>query len=62
MIHFLIALAKDLVDQAWTLLGMTIAWLVLEGSARELTGTLIILTLVVWIVTFPMRYEKEEKE
>jgi hypothetical protein len=62
MIHFLIALAKDLIDQAWTLLGMTIAWLVLEGSARDLTGTLIILTLVVWIFTFPMRYEKEEKE
>jgi hypothetical protein len=62
MIHFLIALAKDLIDQAWTLLGMAIAYLVLEGSARELTGFLIILTLLVWIVTFPMRYEKEEKE
>jgi hypothetical protein len=61
MIHFLIALAKDLIDQAWTLLGMVIAYLVLEGSARELTGFLIILTLLVWIVTFPMRYEKEEK-
>ena len=59
MIHFLIALAKDLIDQAWTLLGMAIAYLVLEGSARELTGFLIILTLLVWIVTFPMRYEKE---
>ena len=62
MIHFLSALAKDLIDQAWTLLGMAIAYLVLEGSARELTGFLIILTLLVWIVTFPMRYEKEEKE
>jgi hypothetical protein len=61
MIHFLIALAKDLIDQAWTLLGMAIAWLVLEGSARDLTGMLIILTLLVWIVTFPMRYEKEEE-
>jgi hypothetical protein len=61
MIHFLKALAKDLIDQAWTLLGMVIAYLVLEGSARELTGFLIILTLLVWIITFPMRYEKEEK-
>jgi hypothetical protein len=60
MIHFLIALAKDLIEQAWTLLGMAIAYLVLEGSARDLTGSLIILTLLVWIVTFPMRYEKEE--
>lgn len=61
MIHFLKELFKDLIDQAWTLLGMAIAWLVLEGSARDLTGMLILITLVVWIVTFPMRYEKEEE-
>lgn len=58
---FLIALAKDIIDQAWTLLGMVVAWLVLEGSAKELTGNLILITLLVWIVTFPIfRYEKEE--
>jgi hypothetical protein len=61
MKKFLIALFKDLVDQAWTLLGMAIAWLVLEGSARDLTGLLIGITLLVWIVTFPLRYEKEEE-
>jgi hypothetical protein len=59
---FLKALAKDIVEQAWTLLGMIVAWLVLEGSAKELTGNLILITLLVWIVTFPIfRYEKEEK-
>ncbi len=60
MKKFLVALLKDLIDQAWTLLGMAIAWLVLEGSARDLTGLLIGITLLVWIVTFPLRYEKEE--
>jgi hypothetical protein len=59
--HFLKSLVKDIIDQSWTLLGMAIAWLVLEGSARDLTGTLIFITLGVWVVTFPMRYEKEEK-
>jgi hypothetical protein len=60
---FLTALAKDVVDQAWTLLGMIVAWLVLEGSAKELTGNLILITLLVWIVTFPIfRYEKEEED
>jgi hypothetical protein len=58
MINFLKALLKDLIDQAWTLLGMAVAWLVLEGSAKQLTGQLIMFTLGVWIVTFPMRYEK----
>jgi hypothetical protein len=60
---FLKALAKDLVEQAWTLLGMFVAWLVLEGSARDLVGNLILITLLIWVVTFPIfRYEKEEEE
>ncbi len=57
---FLKALFKDLIEQSWTLLGMAVAWLVLEGSARDLTGMLILITLGVWIVTFPLRYEKED--
>jgi hypothetical protein len=57
---FLKALFKDLIDQSWTLLGMAVAWLVLEGSARDLTGTLILITLSIWIVTFPLRWDKGE--
>jgi hypothetical protein len=62
MKKFLIALFKDIIDQAWTLLGMAVAWLVLEGSAKQLTGNLILITLAVWVITFPLRYEKEEEE
>ncbi len=59
--HFIKALVKDVIEQSWTLLGMAIAWLVLEGSAKDLTLTLIGVTLLVWVVTFPLfRYEKEE--
>jgi hypothetical protein len=61
MKKFLIALVKDVIDQSWTLLGMAVAWLVLEGSAKELTGNLILITLAVWVLTFPLRYEKSEK-
>lgn len=57
---FLKALFKDIIDQAWTLLGMIVAWLVLEGSAKDLTGTLILITLAIWIITFPLRWEREE--
>lgn len=53
------ALFKDLLDQAWTLVALIIGYIVLEGSARELTGYLIIGTLVVWVLTFPLRYERE---
>jgi hypothetical protein len=60
---FLSALVKDIVEQSWTLLGMVVAWLVLEGSAKELVGNLILITLALWVVTFPFfRYEKEESE
>lgn len=62
MKDYLKGLVKDIIDQAWTLLGMAVAWLVLEGSAKDLTGNLIVLTLGVWIITFPLRYEKPEEE
>jgi hypothetical protein len=62
MKNFLIELFKDIIGQAWTLLGMAVAWLVLEGSAKDLTGNLIMITLGVWIITFPLRYEKPEEE
>lgn len=62
MKNFLIELLKDIIGQAWTLLGMAVAWLVLEGSAKDLTGTLIMVTLGVWVITFPLRYEKPEEE
>ena len=62
MIHFLKSLFKDRIDQAWTLLGMFVAWVVLEGSAKDVVGMLIWITLGVWVITFPLRYEKEDKE
>lgn len=62
MIHFMKALFKDIIDQAWTLLGMFVAWIVLEGSARDTVGMLIWITLGIWVITFPLRYEKEEDE
>jgi hypothetical protein len=58
-VKFLKALAKDLIDQAWTLVALVIGYIVLDGSARELTGWLIIGTLAVWVLTFPLRYERE---
>jgi hypothetical protein len=61
MKKFLVDLFKDIIDQSWTLLGMAVAWLVLEGSAKELTGNLIIITLCVWVLTFPLRREKDDE-
>ncbi len=41
---------KDMIDQLWTLLGMFIAWVVLDGSAKTVVGYAIVGTLVAWAV------------
>jgi ABC-type uncharacterized transport system fused permease/ATPase subunit len=51
---------KDMVDQLWTLLGMFIAWVVLDGSAKTIVGYAIIGTLVVWAITYPLRNREED--
>ena len=51
---------RDMIDQLWTLLGMFIAWVVLDGSAKTIVGYAIIGTLIVWAVTYPIRNPKED--
>jgi hypothetical protein len=60
VVKFFSDLFKDIIDQAWTLLGMIIAWFVLDGSARDVVGLMIIVTLAIWVVTFPIRREKPD--
>jgi hypothetical protein len=53
---------NDLLGQAWTLLGMFVAWLVLEGSAKTIVGYAIIGTTVLWAITYPLRNLKDKEE
>jgi hypothetical protein len=46
---------KDMLSQLWTLLGMFVAWIVLEGSAKTVVGWLILAVAAVWVLTFPLR-------
>lgn len=50
---------KDLIDQLWTLLGMFVAWVVLEGSAKDVVGWCILGSLALWMLTFPLRNRDE---
>jgi len=52
---------KDLLDQQWTLLGMGIAWVVLDGSAKTVVGYAIVTTLAAWAITYPLRNPKDDK-
>lgn len=46
---------RDMVEQLWTLLGMFIAWVVLDGSAKTVVGYAISGTLFAWAITYPLR-------
>jgi ABC-type multidrug transport system permease subunit len=59
MVRIIKNIVKDMIDQAWTLLGMFIAWVVLDGSAKAVVGYGIILTTVIWIITSPIRNKEE---
>lgn len=50
---------KDMLDQLWTLLGMFVAWIVLEGSAKAVVGWCILASVFLWVVTFPLRNKDE---
>ena len=60
MVKLIKNIINDLIDQAWTLLGMFIAWVVLDGSAKVVVGYGIIFTTIVWILTSPIRHRGEE--
>ena len=45
----------DIIGQLWTLLGMGVAWIVLEGSAKTVVGWAIIGSTIIWIITFKVR-------
>lgn len=62
MVHFLKSLFKDMIDQAWTIVGLGVAWIVMEGSARDVVAAMIWITLGIWVLTFPLRYEKPEQD
>ena len=46
---------KDILGQLWTLLGMFVAWIVLEGSAKTVIGYCILASLFIWVVTYKIR-------
>lgn len=48
------ALVESL-NQTWTLLGMFVAWCVLDGSARTVVGYAILISLAIWLLTINLR-------
>lgn len=50
---------SDIANQLWTLLGMFIAWVVLDGSAKTVVGYAIVASAIIWAVTYKLRNTKD---
>jgi hypothetical protein len=48
---YLVAMSGDI----WTYVGLLIAYFTLDGSAKKVTGVLIIGGLLIWLLTLPIR-------
>ena len=46
---------NDILGQLWTLLGMFVAYGVLEGEFKTIVGYAILGTLGIWIITYSIR-------
>lgn len=51
----------EVLNQTFTLLGMFIAWVVLDGSAKTIVGWAIIWSTVIWLVSMGIREKREEE-
>ena len=52
---------RALVMENFTFLGLFVAWVVLEGSAKTVVGYVTLFSIIVWFLTIGLR-EKIEKE
>lgn len=50
---------SDIIGQLFTLLGMGVAWIVLEGTARTIVGWAIIGAVIIWAATYSIRNPRE---
>lgn len=57
---WLVKAIKESIAQVWTLLGFFIAWLTLTGTAQQIVGIATVAATILWLVTIPLREEKEE--
>lgn len=53
---------REILNQTFTLLGMFIAWVVLEGSAKTVVGWAILWATFIWLISMGIREKQEEKE
>jgi hypothetical protein len=51
---------KEITAETYTLVGLSIAYFTLDGSAKKVTGILIVSGFLLWLITIPLRDEDED--
>ncbi len=57
-INWLGEILKETLAQTFTLLGFFIAWLTLTGTAKDIVGIAILISLGLWLLTIGIRKDK----
>tara|TARA_R100001143_G_scaffold38066_1_gene35338 strand:- start:218 stop:520 length:303 start_codon:yes stop_codon:yes gene_type:complete len=53
--RWLLEALKESIAQIFTLLGFFIAWLTLTGSAKDIVGIAILVSISIWLLTMGLR-------
>jgi putative Mn2+ efflux pump MntP len=59
-INWLGEILKETIAQTFTLLGFFIAWLTLTGTAKDIVGIAILISIGLWLLTIGLRKDKPE--
>ena len=59
-INWIGEILKETLAQTFTLLGFFIAWLTLTGTAKDIVGVAILISLGLWLLTIGIRNDKPE--
>ena len=60
-INWLGEILKETLAQTFTLLGFFIAWLTLTGTAKDIVGIAILISLGLWLLTIGLRKDKPQE-
>jgi hypothetical protein len=55
ILNYLKDMVKESIAQVFTILGFFIAWFTLTGSAQDIIGIAIIVSIIIWLATIRLR-------
>ncbi len=60
LLNWIKEIIKETIAQTFTLLGFFIAWLTLTGTAKDIVGVAILISIALWLLTIGLRKDKPE--